>query len=197
MEAAWGARRELGGDTTAQGFVRAQAIVFSAPAIQAALLGARIGRGRRGRFGFEHTVHLFVGAIVLGLGPPRKLDANSQTHPPQAQASQMEGSGTGKGSAVVDPDDAWQAAGFEYCCHDPAHTGLALFGHDAGAKHLATAQIANGQGITALAIRGPEPAFEVDRPDFMAALRTASERAEAPAGLGGCAAVAARSERPL
>jgi hypothetical protein len=117
-----------------EGFVRTQGIVFLPPTIKPALLGARISSRGRSGFVFEDTVHLFMGAIVLGFGAPGKLNAYSQTNPPHAEAAQIERAYSGKGSAVVDPDDTRQSAGFEDRSHDPAHTSIALLGHDAYAK---------------------------------------------------------------
>jgi hypothetical protein len=83
-KAAWRGGIEVGWDLSAQGLMGALGVVLMSPAIQSALLGARVGRGWSGRFGFEHAVHLLMGAIILRLAAAGKLDANAESDPPQA-----------------------------------------------------------------------------------------------------------------
>ncbi len=68
----------------AQRLVRTLVVELMAPALEAALLGGKIDRGRLGGLGFEIAVHALVGAVVLRRGRPAELHLDALLDPPCA-----------------------------------------------------------------------------------------------------------------
>jgi len=89
----------------AERFVRALVVVIAPPPMPARLLLARGGGGQAHGVGFELTVHLLVGPVVLRTSRPNELDFDPQAQPPEAEARESQRAFAAKGRAVVYPDD--------------------------------------------------------------------------------------------
>jgi hypothetical protein len=158
---------KLRGRTQVETFVRAQDIVFLLPDGKTALLSAEVGGGRVGGVGFENPMHLFMGAIVLGMARAGKLDPDAEAQPPDAQGGEIPGTQAGKRDAVVDPNDARETPFLKEALKDRPDLRIAEGGDGLDAENEAGSQITDGQWFAAAPVGGPKPAFEIQRPDVV------------------------------
>lgn len=144
--------------------MRPKNIVVGAPAVGATLLGERMLGGMGGDFNLIHPVHLFMGCVVFGMSGPAKVDADTQTPPPDRQTREAARAATTKGWTVVHTDDFGQTVTAEDAGQHASNGGIALVGQEPDIQQEAALEIAHGQRFDAGAVARTKPAFEINRP---------------------------------
>src|SRR5471032_735912 len=89
------------------------------------------GRAPDRDFGFEHTVHLFMG-VVVDRATAHELHPNPQSPPPQAQPREAPRTIAKKRCTPITPDDARSSMATEQPLTDPAHVPFIAWGQRPG-----------------------------------------------------------------
>jgi hypothetical protein len=142
-------------------------IVVFAPSLTALLLLRNGPSWRASRFGFEHTMHLLVGCVVLWVSAAAKLYPDIQTRPPDAQLRQTQSSVPTKRRSIVYADNFGQAIMLKATLHGLAHWGFALIGQQLNVQNVTAEEIAYRQRFGSIPILRVEPALEIHRPNLI------------------------------
>ena len=115
-------------------------------------------------FLLERTVQSLVPAVFFRMSQRDAFWFDSQLHPPYRQWGKPTSSNRGKGSAVIGADGHRQAVilknSFKYSA---GMSVIRLHDNITAKKHTAIG-IADGERVTALAVLGPKPTFEIRTP---------------------------------
>src|SRR5512141_131542 len=114
------------------------------------------------------AMHPLMSAILLRMAGHDPLQPDAQTQPPGRKPGQTSRAGQGsKRTAVVGPDDRRQAVTLEYLDKCLAHSFRTPPCHRPQAEDVSAVKVPDTQRLTAFAVFGTPPAFEVHGPDII------------------------------
>ena len=155
---------KLGRRALVQSFMRALMVIGVLPAVEAALLGDEVGRGRPGGLGLQVAVHAFVRAVFLRRGGMHELNLDTLLDPPKAKAGETPQAVGGERCAEITTDDLGQAVIARQVTEGLERAGELLVGAGVAGQDKVAVAVADRERVTTLPITEQEPALEVDRP---------------------------------